>query len=429
MSNVSRRGFLAGGAGLAGAALLPGAAGAPALAADAAVDRTLVGGLLPPERIGLQLYSVDDEIKRIGFARVLEALATMGYKQVEFAGYTDNTKITLKELRAQLDANGLTAIGSHVSPTSDDLMKQILEEAAVLGIPNVGISFPLPATGPTAFGWRQLSAEYNRYGELAAKSGVGFYLHNHFHEWLPCPDDLTRRGQDVLLQETDPRYVFFELDIYWAYVGQAQSGTILKFDPLKDYAIKYRDRFKLFHVKDGKSPFAVPLVNMCDAGQGGIDFQAFFNTLFAQSASQVDKHWYIWERDNATEHPRGSMASARASYTFIRYGLTGPHAPVHENSVPAAVVGASVRRTKTGRQIVRAAVESDVTVSVTVRASRRGRTLARMRVMALATGRRAVELRLPRGTAGGPAQLEVVLTGPDGTAHKTRLTVVVPASA
>jgi sugar phosphate isomerase/epimerase len=426
MSDVSRRGFLAGGAGLAGAALLPSAVAAPALAAGAAVDKTQLGGLLPPERIGLQLYSVDDEIKRIGFARTLAALAEMGYKQVEFAGYTDNTKITLQQLRAQLDANGLTAIGSHVSPTSDESMKKILEEAAILGIPNVGISLPLPATGPTALGWTQLSHEYNGYGELGAKQNVGFYLHNHFHEWLPCPDDLTRRGQDVLLQETDPRYVFFEMDIYWAYVGQAESGTILRFDPLRDYAIRFRDRYKLFHVKDGKSPFAVPLANMCDAGQGAVDFQAFFNTLFAQSPDEVHKHSYIWERDNATEHPRGSMASARASYTYIRYGLTGPNAPAHENSVPAAVAATSVRRTKTGRHLLRATIDSDATVSVTVRVARGRRTLARKRVKELGRGRRAVQLRLPRGTTSGLAQVEVTITGADGKAHKTRQTVVVP---
>ncbi len=425
MSALSRRGFLAGGAGIAGAALLPSGLPAPALAAEA-VDKTRVGGLLPPERIGLQLYSVADEIQRVGFVRVLEALAKIGYKQVEFAGYTDNTKITLQQLRAALDANGLTAIGSHVEPSNEDSMKQILEQAAILGIPNVGISFPLPSTGPTVSGWRQLAAQYNRYGELAAKQGVGFYLHNHFHEWLPCVDDLFRRGEDVLLAETDPRYVSFEMDIYWAYVGQAQSGTILTFDPLRDYALKYRDRYKLFHIKDGVSPFALPLTNIRDAGQGAIDFQVFFDALFAQGAGEVDKHWYIWERDNASEHARGSMASARASYAYIRYGLTGPNAPAHENSVPAAVVGTTVRVTKTGRRIVRVTLEADTTVDTTVRAVRAGKTLARKRLRAVAAGRRTVDLRLPRSAAAGRVQVEVAFTAGDGKRHRTRVTVVVP---
>src|SRR5689334_14666750 len=44
--------------------------------------------LLPADRIGIQLYSVRDQIDAIGFARVFETLARIGYKQVEFAGYT-----------------------------------------------------------------------------------------------------------------------------------------------------------------------------------------------------------------------------------------------------------------------------------------------------------------------------------------------------
>jgi sugar phosphate isomerase/epimerase len=77
-------------------------------------------------------------------------------------------------------------------------------------------------------------------------------LHNHFQEWLSCPDNPLKRGEDILLAETDPKLVFFEMDIYWAYVGQWQSGQVVKFDPLYDYAIPYRNRYVLFHVKDGK---------------------------------------------------------------------------------------------------------------------------------------------------------------------------------
>jgi len=432
MSNVSRRGFLAGGAGLAAGALV---GASPSTVTPAyAVDKAVSGSLFPLERIGLQLYSVADQVSGAGFAKTLEELAAIGYKRVEFAGYTQGTtpEITLQQLRSLLDDNGLEPIGSHVSPTDDESMKRIIEEASILRIPHVGISLPLPTQGPTVPGWTALSQEYNRYGEMAAKQGIGFYLHNHFHEWFPTPDDPTKRGEDVLLAETDPRYVFFEMDIYWSYVGQWQSGQTLQFDPLHDYAIPHRDRYKFFHVKDGKKDitggFTDALNDIVDAGQGHIDFQGFFDTLFAQSADEVDKHWYIWERDTASSHPRGSLASARASYAYIRHGLTGKNAPrsVSVNRVQAAVVDVSAKRLKTGSRVVRVTIESDEPVTVVARAYRDRKTFARRSPGKLAAGRHTFELRLPRAAPSGRARLDVAFTSPGGARNVVKVPLVVP---
>ena len=412
MSSISRRGFLAGGAGLAAASLAPGRLAAPAQAAV-----PLRTSLFPPERIGLQLYSVTDQISSLGFAKVLEELAGIGYKLVEFAGYTQTPELSLKDLRKILDDTGLKAIGSHVSPSDDDSMKRILEEAAILGIPNVGISLPLPSDGPTKAGWTTLSQTYNRFGEMAAKEGVGFYLHNHFHEWFPTPDDPSVRGEDVLLAETDPRFVFFEMDIYWAHVGQWQSGQIQQFDPLTDYAIPFKDRYKLFHVKDGrKDPlggYTDAINNIVDAGQGSIDFQAFFDTLFAQSPGEVDKHHYIWERDNASDHPRGSMAAARASFTYIRHGLYGPGTATGPGAIAGGVAGAVTetrfRRSKAGRRVLHVTVELDESLPVSIDLRRGGRSFARRKATTLPAGRHTLQVPIAKGIAGGRAGLHVTL--------------------
>ena len=426
MNRISRRGLFAGGAGLAAAAAVPRLLTPADAAAAASPLRT---SLFPPERIGLQLYSVSDQISEIGFAKTLAQLSEMGYKLVEFAGYTQGTgDISLPELRKLLDANGLKAIGSHVSPSDDESMKTILEEAAILGIPNVGISLPLPSEGPTVAGWTALSQTYNRFGEMAAKQGVGFYLHNHFHEWFPT-DDPNRRGEDILLAETDPRYVFFEMDIYWSYVGQWQSGQVLQFDPLTDYAIPFKDRYKLFHVKDGRKDvlggYTDALNNLEDAGQGSIDFQAFFDTLFAQSPDEVDRHHYIWERDNASSHPRGSLASARSSYTYIRYGLYGKPAVEGPGAVAggvtAAVTDVAVKRAK-GRRVLRVTVETDEAMDVALDLRRGKRSLARRKPASLGAGRHVLQLRIPSKTKAGAARLDVTLGG-----KVSRIAVQVPA--
>ncbi len=441
-SGVSRRKLLSGGVGLAVAgtmATLPtGAHGVPA--ATTGVEAGVAAApafLLPPERIGLQLYSVRDEITSLGFARVLQTLAGIGYKKIEFAGYGQGTtpEIPVKQLRAILDANGLTAIGSHVSPTDDASMQQILDDAETLGVPQVGISLVLPDSGPTVSGWQQLAKRYNHFGALAAKRGIGFYLHNHFEEWLPTADDPKRRGEDILLAETDPALVSFELDIYWAYVGRSQSGD--SFDPLVDYAIAHRDRYGLFHIKDGRpdagGTYANPIDDMVDVGQGVIDFQRFLTEVFKQAPGEIDRHSYIWERDNASKHPRGALAAARASFVHMRYALlaTAPSASPAPTppagSVDAVITKTAFRRTKAGRRVLRVTLAAAEPVDVSVKLSRGSTTLARRPLTALLKGTRTLDLPLPLTSAAGPARLVMSITDRNGTIKTVHRPLTVPA--
>jgi len=115
------------------------------------------------------------------------------------------------------------------------------------------------------------------------------------------------------------------MDIYWAYVGQWQSGQVVKFDPLYDYAIPFRNRYLLFHIKDGKPDqsggFTDALDDIVDDGEGVIDYVTFFEKLFASATGEQTRHWYIQERDNASSHPRGSLAASQMSYLYMRYGI------------------------------------------------------------------------------------------------------------
>ena len=330
---LTRRGLIGAGAGLTAAALL-GSRPTHALAGGArttsAAQSTVTAPvpLLPSDRLGIQLYSVRDQVDAIGFAKVFETLAKIGYKQVEFAGYTQAVgPITPKQIGALLRTNGLTAIGSHVGSVGvpdDASFEQMLDDAQTIGIPQVGISLEVP-NGTTTSGWQSLAEQWNHLGSLAAARGMKFYLHNHCQEWALCPDDPTRRGEDILLAETDPKLVWFELDIYWAYVGRWQSGQVVKFDPLTDYAIPYRNRYLLFHVKDGKPDqsgrFTDAFDDIVDDGEGVIDYVTFFARLFAASSGEQKRHWYIQERDNASSHPRGPLASAQISFLTLRYGI------------------------------------------------------------------------------------------------------------
>jgi sugar phosphate isomerase/epimerase len=154
----------------------------------------------------------------------------------------------------------------------------------------------------------------------------------HGPEYARVADDPTRHVIDVLLENTDPRYVFWEMDIYWAYFFQgyldAGGATV---DPLQ-WVLKIPKRFPLFHVKDGHQvvkqqglqlagpPTATyPLAEgICDVGQGDVPFKHFFHEL--GKVSDLRDHYFLWERDTASSHAHGSLASARCSYELIAHG-------------------------------------------------------------------------------------------------------------
>ena len=235
-------------------------------------------------------------------------------------------------------------------------------------------------------------------------------MHNHFEEWLPCVDDPSRRGMDVLLDETDPALVDWQCDLYWIHVGQAQS-VLTPFDPLEDYILPMRDRIKLFHVKDGK-PSDPPVAGITDVGEGAIDFQRIFTELFKQSRPE-DFH-YLWERDNADDHPRGPMAAARSSFVNMRHGL------VADDCKPSRPLRASVLGTSVAGDRVRVRIKLNGPAKVTATLTQDGKRLAR-RARRLGKGGRT--LTLPRVQGRGPARLTVTVTDAAGTRLTLRDTV------
>lgn len=337
MSGISRRSVLTGGAAGALALTVP-----PVLAKPAGQTRPAFNGDLPRANIGCQLYSVNDQSGSIGFAKLFAALAEIGYKYVEFAGYSSTPKFTPKQIRRLLDQNGLKAIGNHGA-----MDHASIDAALEIGQPYTGIAVLTDINGLHSDSWKKTADDLNAFGEKAVKAGLkGFYVHMHGPEYTRVVDNPTKHAIDLLLDNTDPRYVFWEMDIYWAYFFQSYlGGAGALFDPLK-WVLSAPERFPLFHVKDGFaatqqdvggqhlsvqwSPFGgagtFPLQDgITDVGQGDIDFKHFFSELAKKS--RLDKHYFLWERDTATDNPHGSLCSARASYLMIANNRLGAVTP------------------------------------------------------------------------------------------------------
>ena len=316
---VGRRRFLSTCTAVAaGAVAAPVFGASPALAHGTDHDHGHDHGrgqvLVPPHKRGIILYTVRDATARdplagdlpSGFREVFKQLARHGYRQVEFAGYNQhanaeggnvNNVAGAQLLRTWLDDNGLEAEGNHGSipgQITDATLAQFdaaCEVANILGLGHIGTGSD-PTGSAYLADWQAAADRWNILGERAATHGLKLYTHNHdtAYSFLLDSGPLDLQGRPTrssgvrrlewFLQNTDPNYVYLEMDVYWAHVAQyrfqsftAPDGTVVAdvFDPAGLVA-EQTTRFPLFHAKDGASrPDLAAGYSMVPFGQGDID--------------------------------------------------------------------------------------------------------------------------------------------------------------
>ena len=223
---VSRRGFFKVGAvGAAAAYVL--ARHPAALAVEAAV-----GGKMKP-KVGLQLYSVRNECGK-DLAGTVAAVAKIGYKGVEFAGYYGKSAADLKKM---LDDNGLVCCGTHTgfdTLTGDNLAKTI-EFNKTLGnkfliVPGMGAK--------TKQDWLDKAKQFNEISDKVRPQGMYVGYHNHSSEFKPFEDG-GEKPWDVFFGNTK-KEVVMQFDVGNAIGG---GGAVV------DYLKKYPGRALTLHCK------------------------------------------------------------------------------------------------------------------------------------------------------------------------------------
>src|SRR5215471_16108083 len=159
--------------------------------------------------IGLQLYSLRDQFKK-DVPGTMDQVQKFGFQYVELAG---TYGLTPEKFREQLDARGLKAISGHFSyEQCRDHIEDVARDAKVLGLQYVGCAW-IPHQDPfDEKTCREAAAVFNRAGEALAKHGLKFFYHTHGYEFLPY-----RNGTlfDLLMAETNPKFVRFQMDVYW----------------------------------------------------------------------------------------------------------------------------------------------------------------------------------------------------------------------
>ncbi len=193
-------------------------------------------GFLSAQEIGLQLYSVRNEVKT-DLKGTLGKVRAMGIKELE-GGELYGMDVTT--YRKMLDQMGykMVSIGVDYDAMKGDLTKTI-SDAKALGATYV-VCFWIGHNG-NEFGSKEIdeaAARFNRAGKILKEAGLNFCYHPHGYEFRPS---INGTLFDDLVAKTDASYVNFELDVYWAKQGCADPVSIIK---------KYPSRMKMLHLKD-----------------------------------------------------------------------------------------------------------------------------------------------------------------------------------
>jgi sugar phosphate isomerase/epimerase len=237
--------------------------------------------------VGLQLYSLRAEFTR-NVPATLEKVKSYGIKYVETAG---TYGLSATKFREMLKANGLEAVSGHFSYDRyrDDL-DAVLEEAKALGLKYAGTAWITHKDIFDEQEARDAAAVFNRAGKVLKQEGIQFFYHVHGFEFQPHLDGTLF---DLLMRETDPSLVRYQMDVFWVvHPGQ---------DPVK-LLDKYKGRWELMHLKDMKKGVITGLltgksdvINDVVLGTGQMDWPAIL-----KAAKRGGVKWYFIEDESPT---------------------------------------------------------------------------------------------------------------------------------
>lgn len=237
-------------------------------------------------KVGIQLYSLRDYIGQ-NTKSVLAKVAQAGYQEVETYGYSATTGfwgMKPAEFKAALAAQGLSTssghydLGAYMRDGSEDALRTVIAAAQGSGQTYVVVPSLDGKLLQSAADFKTIASRLNQAGARCKAAGLRVGYHNHDFEFKPLGGTTL---YEVLLKETDPKLVDFEMDIYWV----VRAGQ----DPLK-LMQEHPGRFPLWHVKDMDK--ARPELNT-EVGTGSIDFRQ----LAAHAREAGLKHLFM-EQEN-----------------------------------------------------------------------------------------------------------------------------------
>jgi sugar phosphate isomerase/epimerase len=251
-------------------------------AADAGIGKSFKGP------VGLQLYSLRAQFTAHGVPPTLDTVKGYGIRYAELAG---TYNLPPEKMKALLAEHGIKAVSGHFpyKKFKED-PESVAQEAKALGLEFAGCAWADHKAPMDEKQARDIVAVFNRAGEVLSKHGLKFFYHCHGFEFQPHGDGTL---MDLIIKETNPKHVSFEMDILWVvFPGH---------DPAKLLA-KYPDRWKLIHLKDLKKGVATgslsgktDVSNDVVLGTGQMDWPAIL-----AAAKQAGVKYYFIEDESPT---------------------------------------------------------------------------------------------------------------------------------
>ena len=253
------------------------------------------------QRPGIQLYTVKDALAADA-PGTLKQLAAIGYRTVETF---DLGKFSPQDFRKLLNGAGLVCASCHLNFKDGDngalfdiahqLGARFVVSAGLFGV--IGVN----SAGANETAFHAIAALAGRIGSAAKQAGLSFALHNHNMEFRSF-GGVT--GHDLLLNETNPALVGFELDCGWAAIAGHDPAALLEAHP---------GRYPLLHIKD----FQRPLLPSTEPGgppgavlgKGFIDYRPVF------AAAKGVRHYFVEQEPPFRDFT--SMDAARQDYAWL----------------------------------------------------------------------------------------------------------------
>jgi len=235
--------------------------------------------------LGLQLYTLRESFKT-NVPATLDKVKAMGFTEIEGGG---DYGLGMDKFSALLRERGLKLVSAGFGYES--LKKDIA--AAVRRAQAQNVTFvmcawiPHEESGFTEADVHRAAADFNIWGAAFKAASITFTYHPHGYEFRPLKEGEERTHFDLLVAETKPEFVSFEMDVFWVTHPGQDAAKLLA---------KYSNRWALMHLKDlrrgamtGIHTGHAPQSDDVPLGTGQVNWPA---VLKAAGAAGV-KHYFI----------------------------------------------------------------------------------------------------------------------------------------
>lgn len=230
--------------------------------------------------LGVEAYTYRNSWPR-GVEQTLDTIKMLGFTELEGGG----GRMPPAEFRRLCDARGISI--PSIGADYNKLLRapdSVIDQARVLGAKYVMCSWIPHMDGVLSVeDAKKAVDDFNRVGKVLSEHGLTFCYHAHGYEFQPYEGGTLL---DYIITKTDPRYVSFEMDIFWISFGGGDPVGLMK---------KYGSRWKLMHLKDLRKGAPKNLTgstgpeNDVPLGQGEEDIPA----VLREAKNIGIKHYFI----------------------------------------------------------------------------------------------------------------------------------------